>query len=135
MRRDIEKRPIDDDERAEMILEVLDRIADIGGTVLVEGVNDVRSLESVGVEGPFFTIQCSGGPVKAVEHLESTGDMGIVLTDWDRRGCMLARRISEMAAGSCTVDLTVRRDLARLCSCYFFDVESLGPWLTRKLTP
>ena len=99
--------------------------------ILVEGINDVRSLESIGVHAEFFTVQCSGGPVRAIEYLESRKSDGMVMTDWDRRGDMLAERLSELAAGSCDLDLSVRKELGRLCSGYVTDVESLGPWLSR----
>ena len=124
---------VTDAERLDEINLVIDRLKELSAThvLLIEGINDRRALEAVGVHGDMFMMQCSGGPVRAVEYVESHGGRAVVLTDWDRRGDSLAQEIRQMTSGSTTVDFSVRDDLSRLCRRYIKDVESLDSLVAR----
>jgi len=78
-----------------------------------------------------FLMQSSGGPVKAVEYVESHGGKAVVLTDWDRRGDSLAEQIRGMVAGSQDVDFSIREDLSSLCRMFVKDVESMDSLVER----
>lgn len=119
---------MDDAERLEGIQELLDELSSLSGThiILVEGLKDVDSLRSVGVEGEFYCVQSGGGPVKAAEHVWHSGKQAVIMTDWDRRGGNLARSLREnLSALDVRYDDRIRRDLAFLCRPYIKDVESV----------
>ncbi len=119
---------MDDAERLEAILEVVDGINALSGThiILVEGLKDVASLQSVGVRGEFFCVQSGGGPVKAAEHVWHSGKQAIIMTDWDRKGGTVARSLRDnLSALDVRYDDRLRADLAVLCKPYVKDVESV----------
>ena len=127
---------MNDEVRLERIREVLDRLAVLSEdhVILVEGVNDVAALKAVGIDGDFFTIQCSGGPMRAVEYVEAHGGKAVVLTDWDRRGGTIASQIRSMCGSGHDIDFDVRADLGKLCRTYIKDIESLAV-LVERLSP
>lgn len=119
---------MDDAERLERIREALDRLSELSGDhiILVEGLKDVDSLRHVGIDGEFFCVQSSGGPLKAAEHAWRAGRPAVIMTDWDRRGGNLAETLRENLESLCVpYDDSVRRDLAVLCRPYAKDVESV----------
>lgn len=122
-----ERPPANDTERLEAISEVLGRLSELacGYVILVEGKNDKVALNGLGIEGDFFLIQSGGGPVRAVEYVESHGGKCVILTDFDRRGRMLAEQLASMLHPGPDTDLRIRSELRRLCTGYIHDVESL----------
>ncbi len=119
---------MDDAERLEGILDALERLRTLSSdhVILVEGSKDVDALRALDVDGDFFRVQSSGGPVKASEHVWSKGKSAIILTDWDRRGGILAEALREnLDSLGVPYDDTVRRDLAVLSRPYSKDVESM----------
>ena len=130
-----EEAALSDEERLEGINSVLERLRSLSAdhVILVEGVNDRRALVALGVRGDYFMMQCSGGPVRAVEYVEGHGGRAVVMTDWDRRGDNLAQTIRRLTAGSNDVDFSVRGDIFHLCARYVRDVESLDS-LVRRLS-
>ena len=125
---------MNDEERLERIESVLERLDELSRdhVIVIEGVKDRRALNAVGIFGDMFLTQCSGGPVAAAEYVETHGGRAVVLTDWDRKGDLLAERIAELLPGGPSTDLSVRGELANLCSPYIKDVESLDT-LVRNL--
>jgi len=119
---------MDDAERLEGILDALDRLRELSAdhVLLVEGAKDVDALRALGIEGDFFRVQSSGGPVKAAEYAWSNGKGAVILTDWDRRGGSLAEALREnLDSLGVPYDDSVRRDLAVLSRPYSKDVESM----------
>jgi 5S rRNA maturation endonuclease (ribonuclease M5) len=124
---------LNDEERLERIEEVLERLDILSNdhVILVEGLKDIRALEAVGIRGDFFTVQASGGPVAAAEYVESRGTGAVVLTDWDRKGNMLAEQLLGLLPPGPGIDTAVRSDLSRLCGGLSKDVESLDSVVSR----
>ena len=120
--------PADDAERLDLIMKTLDSISALKGThvVLVEGSKDIAALTSSGVSGDFVCVQSGGGPVRAAEAAWKAGKSAVILTDWDRRGNILADdlRTNLMALGV-SYNTRIRDTLAFLCGPYAKDVESL----------
>ncbi len=119
---------MDDAERLEAIEGLLDDLSLLSSThiILVEGLKDIASLKSVGVEGELFCVQSGGGPVKAAEHVWHSGRQAVIMTDWDRRGGTLARALMEnLFSLDVKYDDMIRRELAVLCRPYVKDVESI----------
>lgn len=119
-------------ERLEAILEILDRLAELATdhTLLIEGKDDRIALNRLGVKGDMFQIQSSGGPVCAVEYVESHGGKAVLLTDWDRRGDTLADTISRLLGkDNPSIDYAVRRELGRLCRGFIKEIEELASFV------
>lgn len=74
---------MDDIERLEGMEEILQRLSVLAEDhiILVEGNNDVAALRRIGVDGEFFCVQVSGGPVKAAEYAWRSGKPCVILTD------------------------------------------------------
>lgn len=126
-----------DDERLELIQEVLEKLSLMATDhiILVEGPNDVRALNSIGIHGDMFRIQSDGGPIKAAEYVASSGKDAIVLTDWDIKGGRIAAEVSaQLSALGVRHDMTVRKELATLSKRYVKDVESLDSMMERLLS-
>ncbi len=100
--------------------------------IIVEGINDERALRSLGIEGEYLHLQSEGGPVKIAEKVHGEGRDAIVLTDWDHKGGILSKEVSnQLSALGVRHDLTIRKRLSVLCSLYIKDVESLGTLVFR----
>jgi len=123
-----------DEVRLEEIHKVLDRLHVLAAdhVLLIEGKKDRVSLEAIGLSGDMFQIQSGGGPVKAVEYVMRHGRKAVVLTDWDRKGGIIAASLVRLLSASDLVyDVQVRIDLSRLCRHYIKDVESLDVLVER----
>ncbi len=119
---------LDDRERLEALLDLIGRMSELSvtHTILVEGSKDVSALRAVGVEGEFFCVQSGGGPVRAAEHVWSSGRQAVIMTDWDRRGGNLAATLREnLSSLGVRYDDGLRSEMARLCRPYAKDVESV----------
>lgn len=120
--------PMTDSERLDAILAIAEEINGMASThiILVEGLKDVASLKAIGVCGEFFCVQSGGGPVKAAEHVWHSGKQAIIMTDWDRRGGIVARSLRDnLSALDVKYDDRLRAELAILCRPYVKDVESV----------
>jgi len=107
------------------LLEELIKCSDEGDIILVEGKRDVASLRNLGIHGP----------IKKVTHIplldlsDKLREMDrcvIILTDWDRRGNMLADKIStDLGYMDVDVNTSIRNRLVLLVQKDIKDVESL----------
>ncbi len=128
------RQPSDDQERLDMINGALDRINERSSThmVLVEGMNDIVALKNSGVDAQFYCVQSGGGPVRAAEAVWKAGKSAIILTDWDRRGNILADDLAtNLSALGVEFDRRIRLELSFLCKPYAKDVESLDSVILR----
>jgi dTMP kinase len=95
--------------------------------ILVEGEKDVRSLRTLGFTGELLTVYCGKDIVSLCDTLAAAYDEIVVLTDWDRKGGQIARRIKENLQGRVRC-----HDHARLVFAehtMVSDVESLPSFL------
>ncbi|MGD0250062.1 MAG: toprim domain-containing protein [Thermoplasmata archaeon] len=126
----------DSDEALEEFLELWDKIrsdsVEEGAVVVVEGERDRRALRRLGLEGPIALVH-RGLSLSATAHrLLVQGRRVIVLTDWDREGGQLARRLREfLDAEQVPLDLEYRRRLARVLRGELAQVEGLYGWARR----
>ena len=119
---------MNDTERFELLKDAIDRLNSVRGShiILVEGINDVKALENLGVKGEFHCIQSTGGPIKAAEFVWNSGKQAVILTDWDRRGGNLAQTLREnLSSLDVRYDDRIRADMAFCCRAYAKDVESV----------
>ncbi len=92
---------------------ILERIREYSEhcAVIVEGKKDVEALKKWGIFS-VVSINAHGGPLGVIEHLEESGIREIIiLTDYDRRGAQLWKRVRELAVSA---GILPRDDLRRL---------------------
>lgn len=109
------------------IMEELHDCAEKGMPILIEGKKDEEALRNLGINGNF--IKVSGSPLKLFEIAEIaalSSSKIIILTDFDKKGNQLARKLSEdiQRLGS-NPDLQLRRKIMAITRRYIKDIESL----------
>ena len=110
------------------IMEELQYCAEQGMPILIEGKKDEVALRKLGIEGNF--IKVSGSPLKLYEIAEQAAKSSskiIILTDFDKKGNELAKRLAEdiQALGS-HPDLEIRKKIMGITRRYIKDIESLS---------
>jgi 5S rRNA maturation endonuclease (ribonuclease M5) len=113
--------------RLSNLIEELKIYGEQGIPVLIEGQKDERALRELGVNGNF--IKVSGSGLKLFEIAEmavQSASRVVILTDFDRKGNELAKRLSEdiQSLGS-HPDLRLRRMIMGMTRRYIKDIESL----------
>jgi 5S rRNA maturation endonuclease (ribonuclease M5) len=125
------RKPSLDPESLEDLIATLVEASEEGAAIIVEGVRDERSLRDLGVKGPI--IRASRRPALVVAE-EAARDYRVVviLTDWDRAGEELARRMELHLQGTgARVDTETREKLKRMVRREIKDVESLSRFVER----
>lgn len=110
------------------IMEELQNCAKQGMPILIEGKKDEEALRKLGINGNFMKV--SGSPLKLFEIAEIAAKSSskiIILTDFDKKGNELAKRLSEdiQRLGS-HADLEIRRKIMGITRRYIKDIESLS---------
>lgn len=88
-------RTLEDMERLEKLDELileLQALSDTGAIIIVEGRRDVESLRSLGIKGD-IKLSSQQPLLDFTEGLSGCGKEIVLLTDWDRKGSMVARKI------------------------------------------
>lgn len=109
------------------ITEDLQLCAEQGSPLLIEGKKDEEALRKLGINGNF--IKVSGSPLKLFEIAEKAAESSskiIILTDFDKKGNELAKRLSEDIQGlGSHPDLEFRRKIMGITRRFIKDIESL----------
>jgi 5S rRNA maturation endonuclease (ribonuclease M5) len=116
------------------IIEELKICGEQGIPFLIEGQKDEEALKELGVNGSF--IKVSGSGLKLFEIAEIATQLSsrvIILTDFDRKGNQLAKRLSEdiQSLGS-HPDLRFRRTIMGITRRFIKDIESLPRHLEQQ---
>ena len=110
------------------VIEELQDCAERGMPILIEGKKDEEALKNLGINGDF--IKVSGSPYKLFEITEmatKSSSKIIILTDFDKKGNELAKKLSEDIQGfGSHPDLEIRRKIMGITRRYIKDIESLG---------
>lgn len=125
---------MNDEERLAEIRLVLEDLNELSKdhVLLIEGQKDKRTLGSLGIEGKMFMIQSEGGPTKAAEFVAENGNKAVILTDWDKRGGIIAKELERLLSSLCVeYDTAIRKKLSTLSKKYIKDVESLDSLIER----
>ena len=125
-------RTLEDMERLELleelILELHDQ-SDTGAIIIVEGRKDVESLRSLGIKGD-IRLSSQQPLLDLTEQLSRCGKDIVLLTDWDRKGGMAARKIRDyFQAYGITPDMDIRARIGYLVKKRIKDIESLGRYM------
>ncbi|MDI6724728.1 MAG: toprim domain-containing protein [Methanobacterium sp.] len=113
--------------RLSRIVEELSHCVEQGVPILIEGKKDEEALNELGINGKI--IKVSGSGLKLFEIAEMATESSskvIILTDFDKKGEILAKKLSEdiQSLGS-HPDLSIRKKIMGISRKYIKDIESL----------
>lgn len=118
-------------ERVEELLEEVALSCQEGAIIIVEGKRDIASLEKLGIRGRIEPAT-HHSLITFSEGLAKTGKQLIILTDWDRRGDILAEKITGYLRNlGVEPDLRTRELLSSLVKKEVKDVESLYTYVVK----
>ncbi len=125
------RKPSLDPDSLEELIESLVEASEEGAAVIVEGERDEQSLRDLGVRGPI--VRASRRPaLEVAEKAARNYREVVILTDWDRAGEELARRMGQHFQGTrAKVDVETRERLKRMVRREIKDVESLSRFVER----
>jgi len=111
-------------ENYKRFLELIDELREFEGALIVEGMRDEVALRNLGVRAEI--IRLSRLPLPEVALIASSyGDVK-VLTDFDRKGEELAKKLLRYLAGyPCRVDVETWKELRKLVKKDIKGVEDL----------
>jgi len=124
------------DEYFEKLLEVIEelKIEAEEKPIIVEGKKDVESLEKLGVEGTFIIIAKTPIYLIADELVRKRVKEVILLTDFDRRGRMLAKAIvEEFRHRGIKVNTKIRHEIFIYTNSGIRDIESLFSYVNKRM--
>lgn len=121
-------------ERYDEVVETLDELRELSewAPIIVEGINDQRTLRAMGVRGRIVALNGGNSIFALCEALSRDHGMAVILTDWDHRGGQLCRLLREgLAANGIRYNDQIRARLSLLCRRDIKDVQGLGAYLER----
>ena len=121
-------------DRLDVIEKLIQELKERGPevAVLVEGSRDVAALEALDVPGPLLSINTGASLLNLCESIATSYESFIILTDWDRKGVQLAKRLEEILVSTgVPADLDFRRRLGRALPYQIHDVEALHAHVRR----
>ena len=134
--------PANGREMMEAVLEWTDSVNSYPGEalLLVEGKKDLSALGELGIVQEILIMNKGVNLFDLISSI-STGDLRdtrspfegtvIILTDWDRKGGMLASRLKKACLHlDVSFDLDLRREIASLTGKWIRDIESLPAFLS-----
>ena len=95
--------------------------------IIVEGRRDILSLRSLGIPEEIEIVKCANRPTaEFCEKIAETEKEAVILTDWDRKGGILASRLAEQFQNlNVTYHTEYRETLLFYTKKEIKDVESL----------
>jgi dTMP kinase len=107
----------------------LDELVELNNSipVIVEGVKDRRALQKLGLTGKIITLNKGISLSDFADMISETYDEVIILSDWDRRGGALCRRLKELLKGRVSYDVRIRQRLSKFAMIK--KVEGIPSWL------
>ena len=124
------------EEYFEKLLEVIEelKIEAEEKPIIVEGKKDMESLVKLGVEGTFIIIAKTPVYLIADELVRKGIKEVILLTDFDRRGKMLAKAIlEEFRHRGIKVNTKIRHEIFIYTNSGIRDIESLFSYVNKRL--
>ncbi len=124
--------------RAERLRELIVELAELNSPehghvpVIVEGKRDKAALETLGLRGEVITFNRGVRVHDFCEHIAENHAEVVLLTDWDREGDALHKKLGRELKGRWEVFGRFREVLMLMCQKEVKDVEGL-PALLRRL--
>ncbi|EEB74332.2 toprim domain-containing protein [Thermococcus sp. AM4] len=111
-------------ENYKRFLELIEKLREFEGALIVEGLRDEVALRNLGVRAEI--IRLSRLPLAEIALIASRYREVMILTDFDRKGEELARKLVSYLEGyPCRVDAETRRELKRIARKDIKGVEDL----------
>ncbi|WP_321210932.1 toprim domain-containing protein [Methanothermobacter sp. DP] len=105
---------------------------ELGVPILIEGRKDEEALRELGVEGPFIKVSGSMMGLSEIALRAARASRVIILTDFDRKGSELAKRLyTDIQSLGANPDLRIRRRLMGMTRRYIKDIQSLPSYIER----
>jgi len=127
-------RTLEDIERLgdiEEIIQELRALADTGAIIVVEGRRDVESLRQLGINGE-IRLASQQPLLEFTEQLSKSGKEIVVLTDWDKKGGIIARKIiDQLLFYGIMPNTDIRSRIGMLVKKRIKDIESLYNYVDR----
>ncbi len=122
-------------ERFQKLIQQLEYESEKGSPIIVEGVRDRESLRTLGIAGKILCIQSSRrNTLGFVEEL-GTLTRVIVLTDFDREGVSLAKKLNRtLNAHGAQANLIIWRSLRELTRSDVRSIQELPKYRDRLQT-
>lgn len=118
-------------ERIEELLSEISEYAEKGAIIIVEGKRDILSLKKLGIEGN-FELATRYSLFNLSERIAQLGSEVVILTDWDRRGDLLATKLSGyFESFGLNPELEIRNKLRFIVQKDIKDVESLYTYVSK----
>jgi 5S rRNA maturation endonuclease (ribonuclease M5) len=95
--------------------------------VIVEGLKDIEALRNLGLKGEIIGLNMGKSLTDFCDYISSKYSDIIILTDWDRRGGLLCRRIMKLLKGRVKYNTHYREMLAK--NTMIKTVEGLPSWM------
>ncbi|WP_461865519.1 toprim domain-containing protein [Thermococcus sp.] len=103
---------------------LIDKLREFEGVIIVEGVRDEVALRNLGVRAEI--IRLSRLPLAEIAFIASQHRDVMILTDLDRKGEELARKLTRYLEGyKCKVDAETRKELKRIAKKDIKGIEDL----------
>ncbi len=118
-------------ENYKRFLELIDKLREFEGVLIVEGMRDEVALRNLGVRAEI--IRLSRLPLAEIALIASHYREVMILTDFDRKGEELAKKLVSYLEGyPCRVDTQTRRELKHIAKKDIKGIEELDG-LYRKI--
>ncbi len=118
-------------ERLEEIILELRELADNGAIIVVEGRKDADSLRSLEIKGE-IKLAAQLPLLEFTELLSKSGKHIILLTDWDKKGGIIGRKIiKHLLVYGIMPNTDIRGRLRALVKKRIKDVESLNNYILK----
>ena len=125
---------IEDMERLEKLEELileLRELSESGAIIVVEGRKDMESLRFLGINGE-IKLASQQPLIEFTESLSKSGKKIVLLTDWDKKGRVVAGKIiKHLSAYGIMPNIDVRLRLRGLSKKRIKDIESLNNYVNK----
>jgi len=125
---------IEDMERLEKLEELileLRELSESGAIIVVEGRKDMESLRFLGINGE-IKLASQQPLLEFTELLSKSGKKIVLLTDWDKKGRIVAGKIiKHLSAYGIMPNIDVRLRLRGLSKKRIKDIESLNNYVNK----
>ena len=119
-------------EKLQKLVERIKHESEKGQAIVVEGQRDREALRGMGISGSILCVQSSRmNAVGFAEELDKTKEV-IILTDFDREGVYLAKRLGRILnSQKVRPNLVLWRELRRLAKSDIRSIEELPKYYQR----
>jgi 5S rRNA maturation endonuclease (ribonuclease M5) len=118
-------------EKLEIVISELQTLADSGAILVVEGRRDAESLHFLGIKGE-IRFAARQPLLEFTELLSKSGKEIVLLTDWDKKGGMVARKIIQhLITYGIMPNTDIRSRIWVLVKKKIKDVESLNNYVNK----